>query len=139
MNEGRQRTIWVSINGAIGYAEGLDASCNRSKGASDAGASIDVLLKAETVTFALVWKGTGDAASVGSSIRQLKAFVRIGGSVRRLRTLVPIVAVPFMGETGRRVKDPLFALEAWREAYDFERHDVRRGHVAVRDPEAPGR
>ncbi len=33
------------------------------------------------------------------------------------------------------IKDPGLALEAWREAYDFDKHDVRRGHVAVRDPE----
>jgi hypothetical protein len=34
-----------------------------------------------------------------------------------------------------RIKDASLALEAWREAYDFERHDVRRGHVAVREPQ----
>jgi hypothetical protein len=34
-----------------------------------------------------------------------------------------------------RLKDPGVALEAWREVYDFEKHDVRRGHVAVRGPE----
>jgi hypothetical protein len=34
-----------------------------------------------------------------------------------------------------RIKDPALALEAWREAYDFEKHHTRRGHVAVRSAE----
>jgi hypothetical protein len=195
----------------------------------------DQVLRAGDLVFAVEWKAAGDAANVGSAVRQLKAFAQAWKERRRPRGLVPIVAVPFMGETGRRlcaeagvswvdlsgnawieapgrqtrilgnknqftsvgrpadvfaskssrvirklllepqkvfnqtelasasgvdkgrvsrlvprlealglverqgrgirVKDPMLALEAWREAYDFEKHDVRRGHVAVRDPE----
>jgi hypothetical protein len=195
----------------------------------------DLLVEAPRVAFVVEWKAVGDAANVGSAVRQLKAFEGRWGKGRRTRALVPIVAVPFMGETGRRLcaeagvswvdlsgnawidapgkqirfvghknrfasagrpadvfaprssrvirallmeperaftqaelaeasgvdkgrvsrlvrrleamdlvvreertlqlKDPSLAVEAWREAYDFEKHDVKRGHVAVRDPQ----
>ncbi len=36
---------------------------------------------------------------------------------------------------GYRLKDPGVALEAWREAYDFRKHQVLEGHVPVRDPD----
>lgn len=36
---------------------------------------------------------------------------------------------------GRRLGNPALALEAWREAYDFEKHRVLRGHVSARSPE----
>lgn len=198
-----------------------------------AGAGVDLVLQALDVTFVVEWKAVGDAANVGSAVRQLASYK--GASSRRSKLLVPIVAVPFMGETGRglcaeagvswldlsgnawidapgrqirilghrnrfasagrpanvfapkssrvvrallmqparafsqaelvaasgvdkgrvsrlvrrletmglvqrvegaiRVSDPSLMLDAWREAYDFDRHDVRRGHVAVRDAE----
>jgi hypothetical protein len=187
------------------------------------------------VAFPVEWKAVGDAANVGSALQQLRAFEGNWRKRRRARAVVPIVAVPYMGETGRRlcaeagvswvdlsgnawidapgkqirfvghrnrfssagrpadvfaprssrvirallmeperaftqaglaeatgvdkgrvsrlvrrllamelvvregrglrVKDAFLALEAWREAYDFEKHDVKRGHVAVRDPD----
>src|SRR3990172_6473600 len=200
------------------------------------GSRADLVFQAPRVAFFVEWKAVGDAANVGSAVRQLKEFERgWRGMGRRSRAVVPIVAVPFMGETGRRLcaeanvswvdlsgnawidapgkqirflghrnrftsggrpadvfaprssrvirallmepqraftqadlaaasgvdkgrvsrlvrrleamdlvvrdgrsfrlKDPMLALDAWREAYDFEKHDVRRGHVAVRDPE----
>jgi Crp-like helix-turn-helix protein/transcriptional regulator with AbiEi antitoxin domain of type IV toxin-antitoxin system len=34
-----------------------------------------------------------------------------------------------------RVLDPNLLLDAWREAYDFDRHEVHRGHVAARSGE----
>jgi hypothetical protein len=56
---------------------------------------------------------------------------RVSRLVRRLEAMDLVV------RDGRRLglKDPMLALDAWREAYDFEKHDVRRGHVAVREPE----
>ena len=36
---------------------------------------------------------------------------------------------------GLRVRDPDVLLDAWRDAYDFERHTVLRGHVAARSGE----
>jgi hypothetical protein len=193
----------------------------------------DLVLKAPRAALLVEWKAVGDAANVGSAIRQLGEAAK--GRGRAARAVVPIVAVPFMGETGRRLcaeaavswvdlsgnaridaprrqihivghrnrfasagrpadafaprssrvirallmeperafaqgelaeasgvdkgrvsrlvrrleamglvvrdarrvrlKDRRLALEAWREAYDFERHDVRRGHVPVRAAE----
>jgi hypothetical protein len=48
-----------------------------------------------------------------------------------------LVAMGLVAREGRalRLKDSALALEAWREGYDFEKHDVKRGHVAVRDPQ----
>jgi hypothetical protein len=205
-----------------------------SKDASP-GLRADLVFAAPRVAYLVEWKAVGDAANVGSALRQLKALERIRGKGRQAKTVVPIVAVPFMGETGRRlcaeagvswvdlsgnawidapgkqirfvgyknrfasagrpadvfaprssrvvrallmepgraftqaeladvsgvdkgrvsrlvrrlegmdlvvregralrVKDAALALEAWREAYDFEKHDIKRGHVAVRDPQ----
>ena len=196
-------------------------------------AAVDLLWRAEDVTFAVEWKAAGYAANVGSAVRHLARLK--GGKGTRRRPVVPLVAVPFMGETGQRlcaeagvswldlsgnawidapgrqihilghpnrfasvgrpanvfapkssrvvrvllmeprrvfaqaalvaasgvdkgrvsrlvrrlevmgiaervdgairVKDPNLALEAWRDAYEFDRHDVRRLHVAVRSPE----
>lgn len=199
----------------------------------EAARGADLLLHGGGITFAVEWKAVGDAANVGSAVRQLVGTRRGKG---RLTKFVPVVAVPHMGETGRRIcgeaglswldlsgnawidapgrqvhilgqpnrflragrpanvfapksarvvrallmapaqafsqtdlavasgvdkgrvsrlvrrlaamglvearedrlirlKDPSLALEAWREAYDFETHAVRRGHVAVRGPE----
>lgn len=199
------------------------------------GLRADLVLDAPRAAYLVEWKAVGDAANVGSALRQLKAVEGSRRQQRRARTVVPIVAVPYMGETGRRlcaeagvswvdlsgnawidapgkqirfvghknrfasagrpadvfaprssrvvrallmeperrftqadlaeasgvdkgrvsrlvrrlegmdlvvregralrVKDAALALEAWREAYDFEKHHVKRGHVAVRDPE----
>jgi hypothetical protein len=191
-------------------------------------------LEAPQVAFLVEWKAVGDAANVGNAIRQLLSLTESYRQGRRTKAVVPVVAVPYMGETGRglcaaagvswvdlsgnawidapgrqirfvgyknrfasagrpadvfaprssrvvrallmepgrgvtqaelaemsgvdkgrvsrlvrrleamelvvrdgralRLKDPPLALEAWREAYDFSKHDVTRGHVAVRDP-----
>lgn len=196
------------------------------------GLQADLLLQIAGVTFAVEWKAVGDAAQVGSGLRQLQALRK---AIPGQRAVVPLLAVPFMGETGRRlceeasiswldlsgnawidapgrqirilghknrfaargrpadvfatrssrvvrallmerpraftqpelvastgvdkgrvsrlvsrlaamdlveragrairVKDPDVMLDAWRESYDFEQHDIRRGHVAVRSPE----
>ena len=37
---------------------------------------------------------------------------------------------------GIRARDPDLLLDAWREDYDFAKHDIRRGHVAARSGEA---
>jgi hypothetical protein len=195
----------------------------------------DLVLEDRRTAFVVEWKAVGDAANVGSALRQLGVFPRVWGKGQRARSVVPIVAVPYMGETGRklcaeagvswvdlsgnawidapgkqirfvghrnrfasagrpadvlaprssrvvrvllmeprrtftqtelaeasgvdkgrvsrlarrleamdlvvregralRLKDSSLALEAWREAYDFEKHDIKRGHVAVRDPQ----
>ena len=56
---------------------------------------------------------------------------RVSRLVKRLETMGLVVRE----QRTLRLKDPSLALEAWREAYDFEKHDVKRGHVAVRDPQ----
>jgi len=197
---------------------------------------VELVLEGPGFALAVQWKAVGDAANVGSAVRQLREAERaLRSRGRRAAAAVPIVAVPFMGETGRRLcaeagvswvdlsgnawidapgrqirfighknrfssagrppdvfaprssrvaralltepqrlftqaeltaasgvdkgrvsrlvrrleqmdllvregrafrlKDAGLALEAWREAYDFEDHDVRRGHVSVRDPQ----
>ncbi|MCB9506257.1 MAG: MarR family transcriptional regulator [Myxococcales bacterium] len=40
---------------------------------------------------------------------------------------------------GIRARDPDLLLDAWREDYDFSKHDIRRGHVAARSGEALAR
>ncbi len=55
---------------------------------------------------------------------------RVSRLVRRMEGMELLVKE---GEA-YRLKDPAVALEAWREAYDFRRHHVLDGHVAVRDP-----
>lgn len=61
----------------------------------------DLLLQAPDVAFAVEWKSAGDPANVGAAIRMLVALEQPRG--RRAMPLVPVVAVPFMGETGRRM------------------------------------
>ena len=57
------------------------------------------MLRAADVVFAIDWKPVGDAANVGRAVRQLSAV----GKGRRRPPIVPLLAVPFMGETGRRL------------------------------------
>lgn len=205
----------------------------RVLGGHEAARGGDLLLHAGDITYAVEWKAAGDAANVGSAVRDLAGVRRGKGHMKKY---VPVVAVPFMGETGRRIcaeaglswldlsgnawldapkrqihilghanrflkagrpanafapkssrvvrallmapgralsqtelaaasgvdkgrvsrlvrrlvamgllegtedqrvrlNEPAVALEAWREAYDFETHAVQRGHVAVRGPE----
>jgi hypothetical protein len=39
-------------------------------------------------------------------------------------------------EGGVRARDPELLLDAWREVYDFSKHEILRGHVAARSSEA---
>lgn len=57
---------------------------------------------------------------------------RVSRLVKRLEAMGLMTRVD---SRSLRLKEPALALDAWREAYDFERHDIVRGHVAVRDPE----
>jgi hypothetical protein len=222
----------VRVRRALQSVLGLEAPFLVQK--QDVPGDADLLLESPDATFVIEWKAVGDAANVGSALRQLTGLGKSRG--RRSRRVVPIVAVPFMGETGRRLcdeagvswidlsgnawitapghnvrilghpnrftspgrppsafapkssrvvrtllmaperaftqaelarasgtdkarvsrlvrrleamglleqvtsatirlKEPSVALEAWREAYDFEKHEIRRGHVAVRTAE----
>jgi len=56
---------------------------------------------------------------------------RVSRLVKRLEAMGLVARVD---SRSLRIKEPALALDAWREAYDFERHDIVRGHVAVRDP-----
>jgi len=56
---------------------------------------------------------------------------RVSRLVRRMLAMELLVVE---GE-GYRLKDPAVALDAWTEAYDFRKHHVLEGHVAVRDPD----
>ena len=56
----------------------------------------DGVIHAGPFTFAVTWKGAGAAGPVAMAIEQVRRFAKeIGGHV------IPLVAVPFMGETGR--------------------------------------
>lgn len=56
---------------------------------------------------------------------------RVSRVVRRLEGLGLVSRV---GSRSLRLADASLALDAWWETYDFEKCDVVRGHVAVRDP-----
>jgi hypothetical protein len=66
-----------------------------------AGAQADLLVRTRGVAIVVEWKAASDASSVAGAIGQLTAFAR--GPGRMSKTVVPVVAVPFMGETGRRL------------------------------------
>jgi len=59
----------------------------------------DLVLRAPGVALAVEWKPVGDAANVGSAIRQLGRLR--GHRGHRGKPMISVVAVPFMGETGR--------------------------------------
>jgi hypothetical protein len=65
------------------------------------GIRVDLLLRAPRATFVVEWKAAGDTANVSGAVQQL--FALRAGAGRRLKSAVPVVAVPFMGETGRRL------------------------------------
>lgn len=60
---------------------------------------VDLLLQGPEGAFAVEWKSVGDAANIGAALRQLGRFVER----RADKKFVPIVAVPYMGQTGRRL------------------------------------
>ncbi len=69
----------------------------RVLGGREAARGGDLLLHAAGTTYAVKWKAAGDAANVGSAVRDL-------ASVRRGRSkYVAVLAVPFMGEIGSRI------------------------------------
>lgn len=63
------------------------------------GGGVDLLVQGPDVAFAVEWKSVGDAANVGAALRQLNRAMQR----RSAKKLVPMVAVPYMGETGRRL------------------------------------
>lgn len=64
--------------------------------------SVDLLLQAANASYVVEWKASGDAANVGGAVRQLLRLKAVKGRSSK-RVVVPVVAVPFMGETGRRI------------------------------------
>jgi MarR family/Transcriptional regulator, AbiEi antitoxin, Type IV TA system len=61
----------------------------------------DLLLDGPGASYVVEWKAAGDAANVGSAVRQLRQY--LNAPRRGTKGVVPIVAVPYMGETGRRL------------------------------------
>ncbi len=60
------------------------------------GAHVDGVVEAGPFAFVVDWKSSGRAAAVAASIKQVRDLAaQLGGDV------VPLVAVPFMGESGR--------------------------------------
>jgi hypothetical protein len=60
---------------------------------------IDLLVHGPKLSFAVEWKSIGDAANVGAAVLQVGRFMeRTAG-----KNIIPMVAVPYMGETGRRL------------------------------------
>lgn len=56
--------------------------------------AVDLILKGDGRSFALEWKSRDDAPIIAASMEQLR---RVSGKV------IPVLAVPFMGEAGRRM------------------------------------
>lgn len=57
---------------------------------------IDGLVEAGLFTFAVNWQGSGLAVPVASAIEQVRGYAAQKGNLA-----IPLVAVPFMGDTGR--------------------------------------
>lgn len=62
------------------------------------GNKIDLLLRAGDYTFLVEWKGSGTAAVVSNAIKALRAYAQL-----LAEPVIPVVAVPFMGEVGRAI------------------------------------
>ena len=56
----------------------------------------DAVVRKGRVSFGIEWKGASDALRVGAAAREI-------GTRSGKRGFVPVLAVPFMGETGRRL------------------------------------
>lgn len=69
------------------------ARVRRETGASKAGTVVDI----GELTFVVEWKGSGETAPVSTAAEQVKQYASVVG-----RHAIPLVAVPFMGPTGRR-------------------------------------
>ncbi len=69
-----------------------------AKAARDAPGRPDLLIRSRAASIVVEWKAVGDASAVAGAIRQLSELTR----TTRPRPIA-IVAVPFMGETGRRL------------------------------------
>ena len=80
---------------ALGSILGLSSL----RAVSEPPGGVDLLVHGPDTAFAVEWKSVGDAASVGAALRQLDRFMER----RSGKKFMPIVAVPFMGETGRRL------------------------------------
>jgi hypothetical protein len=61
----------------------------------------DLVVRARGATVVVEWKAASDASGVAGAINQLSASTKTAGL--RSKTVVRIVAVPFMGETGKRL------------------------------------
>src|SRR5665213_3269245 len=124
----------------------------------------DLLVAVGEFNFVVEWKTTGQAAAVAMAACEAQQF-----AAQWKKKSIPLVAVPYMGEVGRRlceeadvcwldegftsrivrhleeqrlvardaagelkVADYDALLDAWREAYDFSKHHIVRGHIAAR-------
>jgi len=63
------------------------------------GQTVDLIQKTHGYTFIVEWKSAGTLSLIASTISQLKELVAKMGD----EDVIPIVAVPFMGEAGRRL------------------------------------
>lgn len=78
-------------------AHGLDLEPARVHTAHN-GKELDLIVRAGSHKFAIEWKGAGTVALISAAIRQLRAYIEASRS-----KLVPVVAVPFMGEAGHEL------------------------------------
>ena len=62
------------------------------------GAAADARIRSGDRTFQVRWTSSGDAAAVGSAVRQLRDLRRSQG-----RDVLAVLAVPYMGEAGQRL------------------------------------
>lgn len=84
-------------------AELVDADCQPFPvGANRRDSQIDAVMRAGGFVFAVAWKSVGSAASVGAVVRKVREETEgIEPTEYPEGRLVPLIAVPFMGRTGR--------------------------------------
>lgn len=106
MNSGLRRTVSEEVPRRL--AELLDIGRGQIKvqdepATGDTTArSVDVVVSVHGRKFAVETKASGDAAAVTMAARSVRSFAEAGKG-----KIIPVVAVPYMGEVGQRICDEL--------------------------------
>jgi hypothetical protein len=95
---------------------------------SAAGSQVDAMIRVGQHVYVVEWKASGDVAGVAAGVRQL-ASSRNGKRSDR----VPLLAVPFMGDAGRRICSDSGV--NWLDLSGNARIDVPGVHVRVEGKE----
>lgn len=81
-------------------AELLGVSASQVKVHRQPPVGVDLVVSAGRFNFVVECKASGDAAPVGSAVRTVKEF-----AARSKKKNIPLVAVPFMGQVGKRLSE----------------------------------